>query len=204
MRSRSRRRRSARATASRRPSASRSSWRGSRRRRSWPRAVRCRDRRCSRSTSREGRAVGGHGRPARRAGSPRPSRCPACSRRSSWTSMTSWSGSSRLTTGGRRPWPAGASRTWTTSRSTDGRPACCHRPSAGRTSGSCAGWPSIGGGGIQNYYARPIEGVVATVDMNAGTVIDVVDVETAAVAAGEAGVLPEGQQAGPARASSPC
>jgi primary-amine oxidase len=40
------------------------------------------------------------------------------------------------------------------------------------------------GRGIRNYYARPIEGVVATVDMNAGTVIDVQDVEMPPVAAG--------------------
>jgi primary-amine oxidase len=40
------------------------------------------------------------------------------------------------------------------------------------------------GRGIQNYYARPIEGVVATVDMNGGSVIDVQDVEMPPVAAG--------------------
>jgi primary-amine oxidase len=40
------------------------------------------------------------------------------------------------------------------------------------------------GGGIQNYYARPIEGVVVTVDLNAGRVTEVADVEMPPVAAG--------------------
>jgi primary-amine oxidase len=41
------------------------------------------------------------------------------------------------------------------------------------------------GGGIQNFYARPIEGVVVTVDMNAGQVVDVLDVETTPLATGK-------------------
>lgn len=41
------------------------------------------------------------------------------------------------------------------------------------------------GGGIENFYARPIEGVVATVDMNAGAVIDLLDAETIPVAPGK-------------------
>ena len=40
------------------------------------------------------------------------------------------------------------------------------------------------GGGIQNHYARPIEGVVATVDMSKGVVIEVTDDETPPVASG--------------------
>lgn len=46
------------------------------------------------------------------------------------------------------------------------------------------GLPYYRGDGIANFYARPIEGVVATVDMNAATVIEVLDVEVAPVAPG--------------------
>jgi primary-amine oxidase len=41
------------------------------------------------------------------------------------------------------------------------------------------------GGGVQNFYARPIEGVVATVDMTAGRVVDLLDVDAGPVAPGK-------------------
>jgi primary-amine oxidase len=41
------------------------------------------------------------------------------------------------------------------------------------------------GAGIQNFYARPIEGVVVTVDMNTGHVVDVLDAEVTPVATGK-------------------
>jgi primary-amine oxidase len=46
------------------------------------------------------------------------------------------------------------------------------------------GVPYFKGGGIVNYYARPIEGVVATVDMSAGAVIELVDAGIVPIAAG--------------------
>ena len=46
------------------------------------------------------------------------------------------------------------------------------------------GVPYFKGGGIVNYYARPIEGVVATVDMSAGAVIELADAGIVPIAAG--------------------
>jgi primary-amine oxidase len=59
--------------------------------------------------------------------------------------------------------------------------------SAERQSGQrlMRGLPYFRGQGIQNYYARPIEGLVATVDMGAGQVVELLDLETVPLATGD-------------------
>jgi primary-amine oxidase len=47
------------------------------------------------------------------------------------------------------------------------------------------GVPYFKGGGVVNYYARPIEGVVATVDMSAGAVTDLLDAGIVPIATGK-------------------